>query len=108
MSRYQFLFAALLVLFIGQAALSAIAPGTIQLTRYENGNPIQWKTTGTSAVIHGDDADLFITWDKSSRRWICIVQADEEAAATDGYIPELKVVHAGCMNTVHLEARRVN
>ncbi len=109
-TKRQYLFATLLILLIGQAALSAILPGTIQLTRYENGQPIRWTTTGTSALIHGDDADLFIAYDKTTRQWVCILQANDATSATDGRVPQLKACFggSGVSNAMHLEARIVN
>ncbi len=110
MTGRQYLFAALLVLLIGQAALCAILPGTIQLTRYENGLPIRWTTSGTSALIHGDDGDLFITYEKSTRQWVLILQANDATAATDGRVPRLMANFggAGASNMLYLEARKVN
>ncbi len=108
MTRTKYIIAALLLLTAGFVYAATIGPGTIQLTRYENGQPIRWTTSGTSALIHGDDADLFITWDKAGRRWVCIVQADEAAAATTGYIPDLRLGFGGAANEVYLYARKLN
>lgn len=107
MTRQHTLIAVLLVLFAG-TLYAALAPGTIQLTRYENGQPIRWTTSGTHALIHGDNADLFVTYSKSEHRWVCILQADEAAAATTGHIPPLRLVFGGAANEVYLESRPIN
>lgn len=105
------LYVGLLVLAAGLAAVSAyaaIAPGRIEVTWIEDGQRIQRLSRGTTAIIHGDDAVLEVSYDRTTRRWYCVLAADEDTAAGDGIVPPLKMTWGGASNQIWLEARRVN
>lgn len=94
------------LLLIAANVYAAIAPGKIELSRIDSNQRIQWQTTGTTAIVHGDDAILEVTYDTTTHRWYCALFADEETAATDGKIPPLKMTWGGASNQIWLEARR--
>lgn len=70
-----------------------------------NAERSRWKTYGTSAIIPGKDAELWISYDEKEDVWYIQINANRKHAATDGFTPQPKIVHKGMINQLWIEAR---
>lgn len=66
----------------------------------------RWLTEGTFAVASGKDANLYVAYSEDADEFILSLESTKEHAATDGYIPTLKITNGGASNTIRVEARK--
>lgn len=81
----------------GQVEVGRIVPGT-------EADRAQWLTKGEWAVITGDDCKLEIAYDKLERRFYLVASPTDQHAATDGQVPPIRVMFAGAVNQLWIEA----
>lgn len=65
----------------------------------------RWKTQGTFAVVTGKDANIYVSYLEESDEFVLCLEATKEHAATDGYIPPMKIVPT-LSNMVKIQARK--
>lgn len=70
-----------------------------------NGEIERWKTEGTFAVVNGKDANLYVRYIEASDEFLFCLEATKEHAATDGYMPPMKIRYAAA-NEIYIEARK--
>lgn len=70
-----------------------------------NAERARWKTYGTAAIVPGKDANLYISYSEEFDEWSFCLEATDEHAKTDGYIPPLKIVPT-LSNVIRLQARK--
>ena len=105
MTRAHYIIAALLVLVIGQGALTYAH--TIWVGKVQDGQYTLRATDAQWAIVDGDNSRLRVYWDTQTREYILTLEVSEKHAATDGEIPDM-LIGSCCANQLRVRPRFTN